>query len=70
MRTGRCHDFADPWVHDLAAGAPRVDERDGCFARPTAPGLGVTLDHAVAAAHPRTNAHFNLVADGWERRNT
>jgi len=64
------NDFADPWVHDLVTGAPRVDERDGCFARPTAPGLGVTLDHAVAAAHPRTNAHFNLVADGWERRNT
>ena len=64
------NDFADPWVHDLVTGAPRVDERDGCFARPIAPGLGVTLDHAVAAAHPRTNAHFNLVADGWERRNT
>jgi galactonate dehydratase len=62
------NDFADPWVADLVPGAPRVDPRDGCFARPTRPGLGVSLDRAVAAAHPRTYAHFNLVAPGWERR--
>jgi galactonate dehydratase len=63
------NDFADPWVFDLVTGAPRVDEADGCFAVPTAPGLGVTLDRAIAAEHPRTGAHFNLMREGWERRN-
>ena len=37
------NDFADPWVQDLVEGAPRVDPADGCFALPTAPGLGVRL---------------------------
>jgi galactonate dehydratase len=62
------NDFADPWVYELAEGAPRVDPVDGCFPLPTAPGLGVRLDHAKIAAHPRTRAHVNLMADGWERR--
>jgi galactonate dehydratase len=64
------NDFADPWVADLVEGAPRVDAADGCFPVPTAPGLGVRLIPAAAAAHPRTHAHFNLVAEGWERRNS
>jgi galactonate dehydratase len=62
------NDFADPWVADLVTGAPRVDPVDGCFGLPTEPGLGVRLDKAAAAAHPRTGVHFNLMADGWERR--
>lgn len=62
------NDFADPWVKDLVHGAPQVDAADGCFAPPTQPGLGVTLDRQACARHPRTNAHFNLVRDGWERR--
>jgi galactonate dehydratase len=62
------NDFADPWVADVVAGAPRVDPADGCFGLPTAPGLGVRLDRERAAEHPRTRARFNLVADGWERR--
>jgi galactonate dehydratase len=62
------NDFADPWLFDLVEGAPRVDPADGCFGLPTAPGLGVRLDRAVAAEHPRTRAWFNLVAAGWERR--
>ena len=64
------NDFADPWVAEVVAGAPRVDPADGCFGLPTAPGLGVRLDHARAAEHPRTRARFNLVAEGWERRST
>ncbi|MEU6721410.1 mandelate racemase/muconate lactonizing enzyme family protein [Nonomuraea sp. NPDC046802] len=64
------NDFADPWVKDLVQGAPVVDPADGCFALPTAPGLGVRLDHEACARHPRTNAHFNLVRDGWERRDS
>jgi galactonate dehydratase len=63
------NDFADPWVLELADGAPRVDPADGCFPLPTEPGLGVRLDHTKVAAHPRTRVHFNLMTDGWERRN-
>jgi galactonate dehydratase len=62
------NDFADPWVNDLTIGTYRVDPADGCFGLPTEPGLGVRLDRAVVEAHPRTRVHFNLMADGWERR--
>ncbi|MFC0529909.1 mandelate racemase/muconate lactonizing enzyme family protein [Phytohabitans kaempferiae] len=63
------NDFADPWVAGLVSAAPTVDAADGHFAIPTAPGLGIRLDHEACARYPRTNAHFNLVRDGWERRN-
>jgi galactonate dehydratase len=62
------NDFADPWVNELVTGAPRVDPADGCFALPTGPGLGVRLDREAAGRHPRTGVHFNLVEEGWERR--
>jgi galactonate dehydratase len=62
------NDFADPWVGELVDAAPRVDPADGCFALPTAPGLGVRLDREAAGRHPRTGVHFNLVREGWERR--
>jgi len=62
------NDFADPWVHDLVTGSPRIDPEDGCFALPTEPGLGVKLNPEAIAAHPRTNVHFNLMAEGWETR--
>jgi galactonate dehydratase len=61
------NDFADPWVAELVDSPPRVDPADGCFAIPTGPGLGVRLDRE-AARHPRTDVHFNLVEEGWERR--
>ena len=61
------NDFADPWVHDLVTGAPRVAE-DGCFALPDQPGLGVTLNHEVCAAHPPTGGRLNLFEAGWEQR--
>jgi galactonate dehydratase len=64
------NDFADPWISEVVEGAPTVDPVDGCFALPTVPGLGVRLDHAAAARHPRTHAHFNLVEEGWEHRGT
>ena len=62
------NDFADPWIHEVVTGAPTVDPTDGCFGLPTAPGLGVRLDHAAAAEHPRTHAHLDLVREGWEHR--
>jgi galactonate dehydratase len=62
------NDFADPWVNQLVDQAYQVDPADGCFGLPTAPGLGVRLDHAEAAAHPRTRVHFNLMREGWQLR--
>jgi galactonate dehydratase len=62
------NDFADPWVSDLVEAAPAVDPLDGCFPLPTAPGLGVRLDHAACAEHPRTHGRILLFNDGWERR--
>jgi len=62
------NDFADPWVADLVDAAPSVDPADGCFPVPTAPGLGVRLDHTVCAEHPRTHGRLFLFSEGWERR--
>jgi galactonate dehydratase len=62
------NDFADPWLSDLVEGAPQVTETTGSFALPTRPGLGVRLNREACAKHPRTRAHFNLFAEGWERR--
>jgi galactonate dehydratase len=62
------NDFADAWVGELVDAAPAVDPRDGCFPAPTGPGLGVRLDHAACAEHPRTHAGIFLFDDGWERR--
>ena len=64
------NDFADPWVSGLVTGAPSVDAADGAFTLPTEPGLGVRLDHDACAEHPRTHVHFNLVREGWERRDS
>jgi galactonate dehydratase len=62
------NDFADPWVRETAPGLPEVV--DGYFALPEGPGLGVELDEAVIEAHPKKNVHFNLFAEGWEKRET
>jgi len=60
------NDFAEPFVAEAARGLPAV--KDGAFALPTAPGLGVTLDLDVIEAHPYRPLHFNLFADDWQRR--
>jgi galactonate dehydratase len=62
------NDFADPWVRETAPGLPEVV--DGYFELPQGPGLGVTLDEEVISAHPKQDVHFNLFAEGWERRST
>jgi galactonate dehydratase len=62
------NDFADPWVSDLVDAAPIIDRDDGCFPLPSAPGLGLRLNHDVCAEHPRTHANFFLFDEGWERR--
>lgn len=60
------NDFADSYVLEAAPGLPRVV--DGYFDLPGGPGLGVTLDEAVIAAHPRQGAHFNLYREDWHKR--
>jgi galactonate dehydratase len=62
------NDFADPWVFDLADGAPRVDPATGAFPVPQAPGLGVRLNRDACAAHPRSRGRLPLFDVGWERR--
>jgi galactonate dehydratase len=61
------NDFADAWVRDLAPGLPEVAD-DGCFAVPTAPGLGVRVDWDAVAAHPREDVHFDPGAPDWHKR--
>jgi len=60
------NDFAEEWVKQAAPGNPEVV--DGAFALPSGPGLGVTLDEAVLAEHPRRHVFFNLFAEDWHRR--
>ena len=62
------NDFADLWVHDLVDHSPRVDRRDGCFAAPQRPGLGLRLNHDECARHPRTGGRIKLFEAGWEQR--
>jgi galactonate dehydratase len=62
------NDFADAWVKGAAVGLPEVDPADGCFSLPSGPGLGVKLDEAFIAEHPREQTFFNLFADDWHRR--
>lgn len=62
------NDFADAWVHDLVDAAPAIDPADGCFAMPTKPGLGLSLNHKACAAHPPTGGRIKLFEQGWEKR--
>lgn len=60
------NDFCEPYVKTCAPGLP--DVVDGAFPLPSGPGLGLTLDEAVLAAHPRQQVHFNLYATDWHMR--
>ena len=62
------NDFADTWTFDLVDHPARVDRRDGCFAVPQRPGLGLSLNHAECARHPRTGGRIKLFQEGWEKR--
>ena len=42
----------------------------GYFAPPNGPGLGLVLNEEVIEAHPKRDVHFNLFAEGWEKRAT
>lgn len=60
------NDFTEPFVKAAAPGLPEVE--DGAFDLPTAPGLGVVLDEALIAEHPRRAVHLNLFGDRWHLR--
>lgn len=62
------NDFADAWIKDVATGLPEVDPVDGCFALPNGPGLGVKLNEAFIAAHPRKEIFFDLFQQDWQYR--
>jgi galactonate dehydratase len=62
------NDFADAWVKGVAEGVPEVDAADGCFPLPTAPGLGVKLNEALIAEHPREDVFFDLFQQDWQLR--
>lgn len=63
------NDFADAEIKKVVKGAPQVNPEDGCFHISDAPGLGVELDVDAAAEFPQQRAHFDLWAEGWEKRN-
>jgi galactonate dehydratase len=60
------NDFADAWVKQAVSGFPEVV--DGYFGLPEGPGLGITLNEAFVAEHPRQSVHFDLFADDWHKR--
>lgn len=60
------NDFAEEWVKAVAPGNPEV--KDGYFALPQGPGLGIKLDEEILKAHPQQRIFFNLYAEGWHRR--
>ncbi|MGR7000990.1 mandelate racemase/muconate lactonizing enzyme family protein [Yinghuangia aomiensis] len=60
------NDFADAEIKSVVKGAPEVV--DGYFEIGDAPGLGVGFDADAAAEFPQQRAHFDLFADGWEKR--
>jgi galactonate dehydratase len=62
------NDFVDSWVQNVATGLPQVDPRDGCFALPSGPGLGVELNEEAIAEHPFSERDFNLWDQDWHRR--
>jgi galactonate dehydratase len=61
--------FNEPWTRELLSWAPTIDPATGQLTLPTGPGLGVTLDLEVAAAHPYDpTAYLDVHQPGWERR--
>jgi galactonate dehydratase len=61
-------DMVEPWVRDAVIDRPVA--RDGCFALPDKPGLGVDLDEAVIADHPPREGFMDFWKAGWEKRDS
>ena len=62
------NDFVDAWVKDAAKGPGYPEVKDGYFALPSGPGLGVTLNEDFIREHPMKEESFNLFKDDWHRR--
>ncbi len=60
------NDFADAYVNEAATGLPEVI--DGYFALPTGDGLGLDINEEAIKAYPRTESHFNLFEEDWQKR--
>jgi galactonate dehydratase len=61
--------FNEPWTRDLVSWAPTIDPATGHIDLPTGPGLGLTLNLEVAAAHPYDpGAYLDVHQPGWEQR--
>ena len=52
---------------EAATGLPEVI--DGYFALPTGYGLGLEINEEAIKAYPRTESHFNLFQEDWQKRN-
>jgi len=59
-------DYAETWLREVVRGAPEV--RDGRFALPDRPGLGIELDEEAIRAHPPRDGFFNLWDPQWHKR--
>ena len=62
------NDFQETWVKEAATGGGYPDIVDGYFPLPEGPGLGVTLNEDLIAAHPFQEGSFNLWDDDWHKR--
>ncbi|MEI6083157.1 MAG: mandelate racemase/muconate lactonizing enzyme family protein [Verrucomicrobiota bacterium] len=61
--------FNEPWTRQLVTWAPALDPATGHLSLPTAPGLGLDLNVAVAREHPYDpHAYLNVFKEGWEKR--
>jgi len=62
------NDFVDSWVKEAAKGPGYPEVKDGYFALPGGPGLGVTLNEDFIKEHPFKGESFNLFKKDWHRR--
>lgn len=61
--------FNEPWTQELVTWQPTLNAATGHLDLPTAPGLGLELNDAVAQAHPYDpSAYLNVFQEGWEKR--
>lgn len=59
------NDFDDPFLSELVAGAPTLDRPSGRLQLSDAPGLGVTLDRALAREYPIRDVRTRLFEPPW-----
>ncbi len=59
-------DFSEPWLKEAVRGVPEV--KDGAFALPERPGLGIELDEDIIRQHPPREGFFNLWDPEWNKR--